>query len=101
MSIARPLRWKLLRTPPTRRLRSGERQVLVTRPHRDPRLAAADKLIRPPATDVVAGLAVPTGSTISAASLETARTPKSVGCEAAQTGAALVTSNTPAKALNM
>jgi hypothetical protein len=102
MSIARPLKWKLLRTPPTRRLRSRERQVLVTRPHCEPRLAAALILIRPPVTTfVTARVADVTGSAISAASPETARTPKSVVGEAAHSGAALNSSNVPANAFNM
>src|SRR5687768_2263476 len=106
MSIARPLRWKLLRTPPTRRLRSRERQVLVTRPHCEPRLAAALMLIRPPVMTLVtvlvtARVAWLTGSAISAASPATERTPKSVHGDAAQTGAALDSSKTPAIAFNM
>src|SRR5688500_147376 len=102
MSIARPLRWKLLRTPPTRRLRSRERQVLVTRPHCEPRLAAALMLIRPPVTALVtARVAWLTGSAISAASPATARTPKSVVDAAAHAGAALISRNVPANAFNM
>src|SRR5687767_3460714 len=102
MSIARPLKWKLLRTPPTRRLRSRERQVLVTRPHLEPRLAAAPRLIRPPLTaGVITASAGPAGSAISAASPATARTPKSVAVEPAHAGAALVTSKTIATAFNM
>src|SRR5688500_3015818 len=103
MSIARPLKWKLLRTPPTRRLRSRERQVLVTRPHCEPRLAAALMLIRPLVmTLVTARVAWLTGSAISAASPETARTPKSVVVDAAaHAGAALISSNVPANAFNM
>jgi hypothetical protein len=77
--------------------------VLVTRPQCEPIPATAARLIRPRVMTalVTARVAEATGSVTSAASLETARTPKSVVDDAAHTGAALVTSNRPAKAFNL
>src|SRR5688500_1840109 len=75
MSIARPLRWKLLGTPPTLRFRSGDRTTLVTCPQERAAFTAELTL-----NSLGLGLSgKPTLAAIGACGLlPTVRTPKSV-----------------------